>query len=91
MVAGIFAPVRDSAADDTSDVIVPGMVNNPLTSLPTRARSMQRLNSNAMLDDDVGNYSLGLFQVLPSLLRESNMAQQKWLFLDTFFMGKLFP
>ena len=75
---------------DSSPMIVPAMTDNPLNCEALRKRSMQRLTSGEMLDNDLLNYMLGLIQK-GAVARTSAGSSQQWLCLNTWFVEKLYP
>ena len=66
------------------------MTDNPLNCEALRERSMQRLTSGNMLDDDLLNYMLGLIQKGAADQTAAGSSQQ-WLCLKTWFMEKQYP
>ena len=53
------------------------------------ARSMCRFESDDMIDDDVLSYILRLMELQSVCL--GPIAQQQWLFLNSWFMEALYP
>lgn len=50
---------------------------------------MCRFESDDMIDDDVLSYILGLMEL--QLVSRGPIAQQQWLFLNSWFMEALYP
>jgi len=80
--AGVFEPARrDISCKAPPGVVIPAMLHNPLNNVG--------LESCDMIDDDVLNYILGLMELQSVTL--GPFAKERWLFLHSWFMEKLYP
>ena len=73
---------------DSSLIAVPAMTDNPLNCEALRQRSIQRLTSGNMLDDDVLNNMLGLIHKDAAEQTAAGSSEQ-WFCLNSWFMEKL--
>jgi len=86
----VFEPARrDISCKAPPGVVIPAMLHNPLNNVGLEAESMRRLESCDMIDDDVLNYILGLMELQSVTL--GPFAKERWLFLHSWFMEKLYP
>ena len=75
----------------TSSVVVPGQPYNKLSGgIDLLAKDMHTLTSGGMINDEVINCVLGLFQVYANTGVILGV-RERWLFIQTHFMEKLFP
>lgn len=85
-----MTPVRAPAANPD---VVPGLQYNLLNSgYGLSAHDMHTLTSSGMINNEIINFTLGLFQhfALSSYLL-GRSSGERWLFMNTFFMDKLYP
>lgn len=75
---------------DSSPIAVPAMTDNALNCEALRERSIHRLATGDMMDNDLLNYMLGLIQK-DAAEQTAARSSQQWFFLNSWFMEKLYP